>query len=147
MPDNILLTSEPLSLKNAQDTIGDPSAGAQSFFVGTTRDNFDGKLVKLLEYEAYNDMAVKQMNSLCNSVREKWPALCNIAIHHRLGIVSIGEASVIIAVSAPHRREAIGSLHNSHSALPYNVIRSLIKVWLELTDLFFEYSLTPSQTF
>lgn len=111
MPDDILLTNEPLSLERAQDAIGNPSAGGQSFFVGTTRDNFDGKSVVLLEYEAYHDMAVKEMNLLCVSAREKWPALCKIAIYHRLGKVAIREASVIIAVSAPHRREAIGSFH------------------------------------
>lgn len=109
MLDDVLLTHEPLSLESVQDAIGNPSAGGQSFFVGTTRDNFDGKSVVLLEYEAYHDMAVKQMNLLCTSAREKWPALCKIAIHHRLGKVAIGEASVIIAASAPHRREAIGS--------------------------------------
>lgn len=113
MSNDVLLTNEPLSLQIAQDAIGNPTAGGQSFFVGTTRDNFDGKSVTLLEYEAYHDMALKQMNLLCTIAREKWPGLCNVAIYHRLGAVPIGEASVIIAVSAPHRREAIGSFHRS----------------------------------
>lgn len=119
MPDTVLLTQEPLSLQKAQDAIGHPSAGGESYFVGTTRDNFDGKTVTLLEYEAYDTMAIKQMKRLCDLAREKWLDLVNIAIYHRLGPVPIGEASVLIAVSAPHRREAIGPFKIPSSSFPF----------------------------
>lgn len=106
--DVIVLTHEVLSVDFATKSVSSNAAGGISVFVGTTRDNFDGKGVIRLEYEAYEPMAVKEMRNLCMKAREKWVDIIKIAVLHRLGIVPIGEASVIIAVSSPHRREAIG---------------------------------------
>ena len=72
------------------------STGATSLFVGTTRDNFQGKKVVKLEYEAYTPMAKKKLQELCNRVRVKWPEICHIAVYHRLGPVGPCQASVII---------------------------------------------------
>lgn len=108
--DVVSLTHDVLSISHAQKAVEAPNAGGISLFVGTTRNNFNGKRVTWLEYEAYEAMAVKQMETLCISARLKWPQLVKIAIFHRLGRVPIGEASVIIAVSSPHRRESIGTL-------------------------------------
>lgn len=104
----VLLTYDKLSVDTAHLSVVAPNAGGISVFVGTTRDNFDGKRVTYLEYEAYEPMAIKQMHRLCESARWKWPQLAKICVMHRLGRVPIAEASVIIAVSSPHRREAIG---------------------------------------
>lgn len=104
----VLLTYDKLSVDTAHSSVIAPHAGGVSLFVGTTRDNFDGKPVTYLEYEAYQPMAIKQMHRLCETIRLKWPQLAKICVMHRLGRVPIAEASVIIAVSSPHRREAIG---------------------------------------
>jgi len=84
-----------------------PSTGATSLFVGTTRDNFEGKEVVRLEYEAYEGMARKQLLAICQELRTKWPDLHSIAIHHRLGLVEVTQASVVIAISSPHRKDAL----------------------------------------
>lgn len=109
MRDTVELAHNALSLARAQEAVAHTSAGGLAFFIGTTRDNFEGKRVTWLEYEAYDEMALKQMKKLCTDARDKWADLVNIGIFHRIGRVPIGEASVIIAVSSPHRREAIGS--------------------------------------
>lgn len=107
--DTVRLSCQALSIEAIERAVSAPHAGGISIFVGTTRDNFDGKRVQWLEYEAYEEMAIKQMRALCVSARETWPQLIKIAVFHRLGRVPIGEASVIIGVSSPHRREAIGA--------------------------------------
>ena len=108
MENYVLLSPATLSTEKAQKEVSSPLAGATSIFVGTTRDNFHGKRVLSLEYEAYEEMAVAEMKKLCVKARERFPSIIAVAIHHRLGVVPIGEASVIIAVSSPHRADAIG---------------------------------------
>ncbi|KAL1916771.1 uncharacterized protein VTP21DRAFT_5475 [Calcarisporiella thermophila] len=103
----VAITSESLpSLDAIAKQVGDPSAGAITTFVGTTRDTFEGKRVLRLEYEAYDPMATQTLHSIIAEARTKWP-VGNISIYHRTGTVPIGEASVIIAVSGVHRRETI----------------------------------------
>ncbi|ESO11567.1 hypothetical protein HELRODRAFT_71670, partial [Helobdella robusta] len=74
--------------------------------IGTTRDVFEGKIVKKLSYEAYAGMAEKELKKICEHMREKWNIL-KIYVEHRLGEVPVGEVSVIIAVSAIHRADSI----------------------------------------
>uniref|UniRef100_A0AC34GC97 Molybdopterin synthase catalytic subunit n=1 Tax=Panagrolaimus sp. ES5 TaxID=591445 RepID=A0AC34GC97_9BILA len=78
---------------------------------GTTRDNFNNKKVQLLEYECYEGMAYSEMKNVCSKTRQKFPEIKRIAIFHRIGKVDIGEASVIISTSSPHRRESIEATH------------------------------------
>jgi len=106
----VLMTWEPLDVNAVFRGATLPSTGATSLFVGTTRDNFDGKKVVKLEYEAYEPMAIKELKSLCAEIREKWP-VSKIVIHHRLGEVEITQPSVIIAVSAPHRKESLEAVN------------------------------------
>lgn len=77
------LTQEKLEVDQITELVTSPDCGAISIFVGTTRDNFDGKNVIELEYEAYESMALKVMEELCNEIREKWNQIKNIAIYHR----------------------------------------------------------------
>ncbi|MBN2984945.1 MULTISPECIES: molybdenum cofactor biosynthesis protein [Cohnella] len=82
--------------------VAHPDHGASVVFVGTTREWTAGQRTVLLEYEAYVPMAVREMRRIGDEIGERWPGtLC--AIHHRIGPVGIGEASVVIAVSSPHR--------------------------------------------
>lgn len=83
MTDYLHLTEEKLSLDAINDLVVSPKCGAISFFVGTTRDNFEDKKVLKLQYEAYESMALKSMKTLCNDTRNKYPTVENIAIYHR----------------------------------------------------------------
>nr|CAH7763138.1 unnamed protein product [Callosobruchus chinensis] len=84
---HIELIKERISVDAVSDLASSPSCGAISMFIGTTRDNFDGKTVIKLEYEAYESMAKKSIAEICTEIREKWPAVENIVVFHRLGIV------------------------------------------------------------
>ncbi|KAI0379173.1 Molybdopterin biosynthesis MoaE [Hypomontagnella monticulosa] len=99
------LTHDHLSVNDVMDRVRSPQAGAIVVFAGTTRDNFAGKPVKELQYSAYNPLALRTMLSICKEIHSKY-GLTAIAMIHRLGIVPIGEESILIAVSAPHRQAA-----------------------------------------
>lgn len=99
------LSPSKLDLEQVLSKVGSPDCGAISIFLGTTRDNFQGKKVVTLSYEAYVPMAERELFMLCDRVRQQWEVK-NIAIIHRLGDVPVGETSVLIAVSSPHRQEA-----------------------------------------
>ena len=96
MAEFIEITNEVLDVQAISEQVTETSTGATSIFVGTTRDYFQGKKVVKLEYEAYEPMAKKKLQELCNRLRVKWSDLKNIAIFHRLGAVGPREASVII---------------------------------------------------
>lgn len=104
--DHISLTYEQLSTDEAQRLVACSSTGATSMFIGTTRDCFEGKAVERLEYEAYVPMAEKELKKICDRIRDKW-SVKHICIMHRLGVVPLLEASVIIAISSVHRKESL----------------------------------------
>ena len=99
------LTEQPIDVNELLAFVGDPGAGAVTTFIGTTRDNNEGRSILSLDYEAYPGMAEQEMAKLGEEAGNKW-RITRIAIVHRIGNVPIGEASVIIAVSAPHRDDA-----------------------------------------
>ena len=107
MKDLILITHNQLDVAAISASVTEDCTGATSIFVGTTRDNFQGRKVVRLEYEAYEGMAVKELEKLCVEVRTKWPGVHKIAIQHRLGLVEVTQASVVIAISSPHRRDSL----------------------------------------
>ena len=85
------------------------SAGAVASFLGTTRDDFDGKRVVSLEYEAYEDMALAGMKELVGKIRDQWE-VCSVVVVHKLGSCPVGDASVAIVVSSVHRKEALAAV-------------------------------------
>ncbi|UZP37503.1 hypothetical protein NXS19_005319 [Fusarium pseudograminearum] len=101
----VALTHNHLNAQAIMDRVRSPSAGAIVLFAGTTRDNFAGKPVKELQYTAYHPRALKSMMVIAKDVREKH-GLRGVAMIHRLGAVPIGEESILIAVSSPHRQAA-----------------------------------------
>jgi molybdopterin synthase catalytic subunit len=101
----IAIVNRAIDVDGVRRSVLSPSAGGIDIFIGTTRNHSDGRKVLSLEYEAYEPMAIAVLNKIERTAREKWP-IENIAIVHRIGKVEIGEASVVIAVSAVHRREA-----------------------------------------
>lgn len=88
--------------------VADQEAGANVVFVGTARSATGGRPTVALEYEAHEPMAVLALEGLCRAAVEKF-GLCACAVEHRLGRVAVGEASVAVAASAPHRREAFAA--------------------------------------
>ena len=103
-----LLSDEPLSLDRVVDEVRDEQAGAIATFTGTTRIASRGRTVTHLDYEAYEGMAERVMAEIAEGLQSRYE-LSAVAIHHRVGRVGIGETSVVIAVSAPHRRDALAA--------------------------------------
>ena len=90
-----------------QSFLASPECGAISTFVGITRDNFDGKVVTHLSYEGYRPMAIKELTSLCRDAKLKFGTVGKLVAVHILGDCPVGQASVVVGCSSPHRREAI----------------------------------------
>jgi molybdopterin synthase catalytic subunit len=101
---------EPIDVAAVTAAVARPSAGATVTFVGTTRDHNDGRRVSRLEYEAYPEMALAEMRKIGETAQQRWP-IEEVAIVHRIGVVPLGEASVVIAVSAGHRHAAFEACH------------------------------------
>jgi MoaE-MoaD fusion protein len=115
-----VVTEEPLSLEAVVAEVEDESAGAVATFTGTVRRQSRGRTVHHLEYEAYAEMAESVMVGLATVLKARYD-LHEIAIHHRVGRVEIGEASVVIAVSAPHRADALAACKDAIDALKETV--------------------------
>ncbi len=98
----VLLTSEPLDPAPLRAAVSRPGAGAVLIFEGTTRDTFGGRRVLRLEYEAYAPLARAELRRILDELEAEHPEL-RLAVAHRLGPVPVGEVSVLVACSAPHR--------------------------------------------
>lgn len=96
---------EPLEPAQLEALVADPAAGAVVTFIGTVRNQARGRAVRYLEYEAYPEAAVEIFAQIAQEIQQRW-SVCKVAIAHRTGRLAIGEASVVIAVSSPHRAEA-----------------------------------------
>jgi MoaE-MoaD fusion protein len=114
------LSEAPLELTAAVAEVADERAGAIATFVGTTRVQSRGRTVLHLEYEAYEGMAERVMEELAASLQGRY-TLCRVAIHHRVGRVGISEESVVIAVSAPHRHDALAACRDAIDTLKQTV--------------------------
>lgn len=114
------LSEEPLSIDAAVAEVRDDGAGAIATFIGTTRAHSRGRDVIHLEYEAYEGMAEQVMADLAAKLAERHE-LRKVAIHHRVGVVEIGETSVVIAISAPHRAAALAACAEAIDELKVSV--------------------------
>jgi molybdopterin converting factor subunit 1 len=114
------LSADPLSLDAVVREVASDEAGAIATFTGTTRLHSRGRTVTRLEYEAYEGMAEQTMAELAEELRGRYDVL-DIAIHHRVGTVGIGEPSVVIAVSAPHRQDALAACKDAIDTLKRTV--------------------------
>ena len=114
------VTEEPLSLDAVVGEVADESAGAVATFLGTVRRESRGRTVLYLEYEAYAEMAEGVMAQIAADLEQRYD-LWAVAIHHRVGRVEIGEASVAIAVSAPHREDALAACKEAIDTLKQTV--------------------------
>lgn len=102
---DILLTSSPIDTTTCRAFIADPYCGGEVIFVGTVRNHTKGKSVLRLEFEAYEPMAISEMTKIAEQIASR-DDIHKVAIHHRTGVLEIGEIPVIIGVSAAHRKAA-----------------------------------------
>jgi molybdopterin synthase catalytic subunit len=117
------VTQEPIQVQSVIARVTKSTCGAVVTFVGTVRNNSEGKRVLYLEYEAYPEMAKKKLQEIAAEIKGKWQ-LEEVAITHRLGRMEIGEITVVIAVSAAHRLPAF-------QACEYTIdrIKEIVPIW------------------
>lgn len=101
----VLISGTALDVSDCISKVRSPESGGIDVFIGTVRSATKGRQVVRLEFEAYERMALKEMGKIADDILNQWP-IHNIAIHHRTGILDIGEMAVVIAVSAAHRDAA-----------------------------------------
>ncbi len=102
---DVQLLETPLDPSEALAFVQGAGAGGMVQFVGAVRNQTKGRRVLRLEFEAYEPMALSEMRKIAEEAARRWPLLA-IAIHHRVGVLDIGQLPVVIAVSSPHRKEA-----------------------------------------
>ncbi len=119
----VRITHDELDPGAVARLVGRPGAGAIVTFIGTTRDHTAGRRVLRLEYEAYRPMADRQLERVANEMLSRWE-LADVAIHHRLGVVRIGEASLVVAVSSAHRQASFEACHFS-----IDRIKQIVPIW------------------
>ncbi len=124
------IVREPIRIEQLIEAVEDPGAGAICTFLGVVRDNNLGREVDYLEYEAYPKMAVPAMQRIADEIRERWDII-KIAMVHRVGRLEIGDASVGIAVSSPHRAEAFQACHYAIDRLKESVPIWKKEVWAD----------------
>ncbi|CAN5886967.1 molybdenum cofactor biosynthesis protein MoaE [soil metagenome] len=118
------ITHEPLSVEAAHAFVGDPGAGAVVVFAGTVRDHAEGRTVAGLTYEAYEEQAGTGLTAVAGEVADAWPAVNAIWMSHRLGVLAIGEPSVVVGVSAPHREQAFAAARHG-----IDTLKSTVPIW------------------
>jgi molybdopterin synthase catalytic subunit len=116
----VRVTPLPLSSEEALSFVADPGAGASCVFVGTVRDSSEAGDVTGLRYEAWDQLAETRLREIAGELLERWPVL-RVAIVHRTGDLSVGEASVVIACSAPHRADAFEACRHGIERLKHDV--------------------------
>lgn len=114
------VTGRPLDAGAVVALAASPERGGIVTFVGTVRSDSHGKKVQRLEYEAYGPMAVAKLEEIVAEAEAKWPGV-RLAIHHRVGVLHVGEAAVVIAAAAPHRQEAFRACEHAIERLKQDV--------------------------
>jgi molybdopterin synthase catalytic subunit len=146
--DWVKLTLDPLDVAAAAAFVAAPAAGGIDVFLGTTRaeTSADGRReLEALDYEAYAEMAAGQMLELARRVRDQWPVV-KCVLHHRVGRVGVGEPSVVIAVSTPHRAEAFAACRWLIDALKRDVTVWKKEVWADGTGTWVHPTSRPVET-
>jgi len=119
----ILLTRDTIDHAKLTESVRRPECGGVVTFLGTVRDLTGDQVTSALEYEAYAPMAEAKMSEIADDTRQRWPG-CQVAMVHRLGRLEVGEVSVAIAVSAPHRVEAFTACRHAIDRL-----KELVPIW------------------
>ncbi len=119
------LTEDPIPVGSAADWSVLPRCGAVVLFSGTARDHAPGRdEVELLEYEAYEEHVVPRLASIATEMRSRWPSLGRVVLIHRIGVVPVGESSVVVVASAPHRPEAFAA-----ARFGIDTLKASVPIW------------------
>lgn len=117
------ITTDPLALDRVVEQVAGPGRGAIATFTGAVRDHHQGRPVTGIEYHAYTEMAERILVEIGRRIEARYDD-CRVAIHHRIGPLTIGDASVVIAVAAPHRKEALAGC-----AAAIEILKSEAPIW------------------
>ncbi len=127
-PPLIEIIDGPIAFDRLMREVADPRAGAIVLFLGVVRDNARGRRVDHLEYEAYEVLARREMEKIASTIASRWPAI-RVAMVHRTGRLNVGDASVAISVSAPHRAEAFEAARYAIDTLKLTVPIWKKEIW------------------
>jgi molybdopterin synthase catalytic subunit len=119
----IALTDQKINTDEVIAAVQADGAGAINVFIGTVRNKTQAKSVVRLEFEAYESMALKKMQELADQASARWPVQ-KVAIVHRTGILPIGEAAVVIAVSTPHRKASFEACE-----FIIDTLKEIVPIW------------------
>lgn len=119
----VKVTSEVLAAEPLIKRVSSAASGAVAVFVGVAREFSEGRRVVFLQYEAYQEMAERKMGEIVAEIKQKW-TVNDVAMLHRVGVLQIGETSIVIAVSAAHRRDAL-------AACQYAIerVKEIVPIW------------------
>ena len=121
----VAVTADPLDLKALTTEIAGSGTGdgAVATFVGLVRDRNQGREVSFLDYEAYEPLAVRALNRILDEARESWPST-RVGVHHRIGRLELGEASIVIVAASAHRGDAF-------AACRYTIerVKQIVPIW------------------
>ena len=117
------ITSEVITEAEVREVVKSPESGAIVLFLGTVRNNTDGRSVNYLEYEAYAPMAERKMAQIGKEISEKW-GIRRVAIVHRVGKLEIGEVSVAVGVASPHRKDGFEACKYAMDRL-----KQIVPIW------------------
>jgi molybdopterin synthase catalytic subunit len=119
----IRITRDPLDPKPFVQHVRRDESGAVALFLGVARNNNLGRRVLRLEYDAYPEMAERKLRQVAEEMASRWP-ITDIAIAHRIGRLEIGETSLVVAVSSPHRKEAFDACQQT-----VDRIKEVVPIW------------------
>jgi molybdopterin synthase catalytic subunit len=119
----VRLTQEPIDFVTVTEAVRSPHCGAVALFLGTVRDITGDEITEYLDYEAYPSMAEKKMAEIEAEARTRW-TLGEVALVHRTGRLGVGEISVAVAVSAPHRAEAFEACR-----FAIDTLKQVVPIW------------------
>ncbi|PHN04362.1 molybdenum cofactor biosynthesis protein MoaE [Flavilitoribacter nigricans] len=120
---DIQILDTPLSIQTCVDFVSDDGTGGLVTFIGTVRNQTQGRAVVRLEFEAYVPMAISEMRKIARAAAEKWPVR-RISIHHRVGSLEVGGIAVVIAVSTPHRKAAFAACEYA-----IDTLKETVPIW------------------
>lgn len=123
MMTSVNISAEQINIQACIDWVASPEVGGIDVFIGTVRHATQGKKVVRLEFEAYERMALSEMQKIALSVREKW-SVHKIMIWHRTGVLSVGEVPVVIAISAAHRAAAFDACRYA-----IDMLKQTVPIW------------------
>lgn len=123
VPEDVAVTRDPLDAGAMHAAVASAQSGAVVVFVGTVREWTRGRQTRRLEYQAYQEMAVAKLREVTAVCRERWP-IDRIAIWHRVGVLQIGETSLLVGVSTPHRKDAYAA-----SQFAVDTLKRTVPIW------------------